>query len=67
MGDLEHAIQLVEDYRVYADGKFNSVIRRGRKGERNLELAAAAAAGMDHAARNILERLRALEGKDAPA
>ena len=66
MTDLERAIQLVEDYRVYADNKFNSVIKRGRKGERNLELAAAAAAGMDHAARNILERLRALGGEDAP-
>jgi hypothetical protein len=64
MNNFERAIQLVADYRVYADSKFNSVIQRGRKGERNLELAAAAAAGMEHAARNILNRLRDLEGKD---
>ena len=61
MADLTRAAEVIEAYRLSADKKFADIIRRGRHGEKNLELAAATAAGMEHAARNIAKRIKALE------
>lgn len=66
MADLTRAAEVIEAYRLSADKKFADIIRRGRRGEKNLELAAATAAGMEHAARNIATQINALAGgKDA--
>ncbi len=60
--DIERAVEVVNAYRISADKKFADIIKRGRCGEKNLELAAATAAGMEHAARNIAKRITALSG-----
>lgn len=50
---MRKAAGIASAYATKSDGKFNGVIKRARHGEKNLELAAATAAGMDHAGRNI--------------
>lgn len=50
---MREAAGIASAYAVKSDGKFTGVVRRARHGEKNLELAAATAAGMDHAGRNI--------------
>lgn len=62
MADLTRVAEVIEAYRLSADKKFADIIRRGRHGEKNLELAAATAAGMEHAARNIAKQINALAG-----
>jgi uncharacterized protein (UPF0254 family) len=63
MSPIEMAAQAAEAYNAEADKKFADIIKRGRQGKQNLQLAAAAAAGMSHAARNIALRIRALGEK----
>lgn len=53
------AAEIAEAIMTKADGKFDLRVLRARQGEDNLELAAACAAGMSHAAREIAAALRA--------
>lgn len=62
---LEEASQIADKHESSANASFNEVIRRHHKGERNLELAAATAAGMDHTGRHIANAIRALKEKQA--
>lgn len=55
---MEEAAKVAENHRAKSDEVFDGVINRGRKGERNLELAAATAAGMSHEARHIALAIR---------
>jgi hypothetical protein len=59
---LEEAAKVADARATRADDKFNGVVKRARRGERNLELAAAAAAGMNHYAEAIAAAIRALKG-----
>jgi hypothetical protein len=54
----EQAAKVADAASSSADRKFAGVIKRHRKGERNLELAASTAAGMDHEARKIAAAIR---------
>lgn len=53
------ALALAEENQKAADRKFDQLIVRARRGQKNLELAAATAAGMSHSARKIAAKLRA--------
>ena len=57
---IEEAAQIAGKHQASADAKFNDTIKRGSKGEKILELAAATAAGMSHASRKIGDDIRAL-------
>ena len=59
---LEEAAKVADARATRADDYFNDVVKRARCGERNLQLAAAAAAGMNHDARAIAAALRAMKG-----
>ena len=61
--DMETTLKVIEEYRASADKRFAELIKRGRRGEKNLELAAATAAGMEHAARNLAKRLMTIKGE----
>lgn len=56
---MKDAAEVARDYLAKADGKFDSVVKSHQRGQRNLELAAIASAGMSHAARNIATALEA--------
>lgn len=58
MAERERCAKVAESQKSGADESFDERVKRSRKGERNLELAAAAAAGMSHAARRIAEAIR---------
>lgn len=60
---LEEAAKIADDYAQSADTKFAEVVARNTDGEKNLELAGAAAIGMDYSSRRIAERIRALKGE----
>lgn len=59
----EQAARVADAAAASADRKFAGVIKRHQKGERNLELAASTAAGMDHEARNIATAIRNMGNK----
>lgn len=56
---MMRAAEIAEAIMTTADGKFDLQVLRARQGEDNLELAAACAAGMSHAAREIATAIRA--------
>ena len=60
---LEDAAKVADAHANDADRKFAGVMKRHQAGHKNLELAAAAGAGMDHSARNIAAAIRAMKGK----
>lgn len=62
---LDEAAKIADARAARADVKFDELVKRGRRGERNLELAAAAAAGMNHDARAIANAIRAMKGGEA--
>ena len=49
--ERERCAAIAQDLQYSADAAFNRRVLRSRKGEKNLELAAATAAGMSHQAR----------------
>lgn len=53
LAERERCAAVARELQDSADTEFDKRISRGRKGERNLELAAATAAGMSHQARKI--------------
>jgi hypothetical protein len=59
----EQAAKVADDIMTAADGKFDLRVLRAKQGEGNLELAAACAAGMSHAAREIATAILAMEDK----
>lgn len=62
---IEECAKVAESFLARADAKFDGVIKSARRGQKNLELAAAASAGMAHDARKITAAIRALgEKKD---
>lgn len=64
---LEEAATVADARAARADVKFDGMVKRARKGERNLELAAATAAGMNHDARAIAAAIRSLATTGGPA
>lgn len=58
---MEEAARVADRHKRKADEAFNRRVRRARRGEKNLELAAAADAGMSHEARKIAAAIRALK------
>ena len=59
LANLSDVLCLAVAAQVDAERKFEALIKRARRGEKNLELAAATAAGMSHAARKIANSIRA--------
>ncbi len=58
---LEDAAKVADQHMLKADEAFNRRVHRARRGEKNLELAAAADAGMSHEARKIAAAIRAMK------
>jgi hypothetical protein len=58
---LKDALALAVAAQTYADRTFDGLVNRALQGEKNLELAAATAAGMSHAAREIANSIRVLQ------
>lgn len=58
MAERERCAAINDEMKYRADAAFDECIRRSRKGERNLDLAAATAAGMSHAARKAAAATR---------
>lgn len=56
--ERERAAKLADEIMTTADGKFDLTALRAAQGEGSLELAAACAAGMAHAAREIAAAIR---------
>ena len=61
---IEECAKVAESFLARADAKFDGVIKSARRGQKNLELAAAASAGMAHDARKITAAIRALGEKN---
>ena len=58
MAERERCAAIADDLQYSADAAFDERVRRARKGERHLELAAATAAGMSHSARKAAITIR---------
>lgn len=58
MAERERCAMVADSYMAHADSEFDERVKRSQKGERNLELAASAGAGMSHAARRIANAIR---------
>lgn len=58
---LERAAQIADEHKAGADQEFDARVTRARRGERNLDLAASAAAGMSHTGRKIAAAIRKLK------
>lgn len=58
---LELAAEIADEHKSGADQEFDARVTRARKGERNLDLAASAAAGMSHTGRKIAVAIRKLK------
>jgi hypothetical protein len=59
----EECAKVADSFLTKADAKFDGVIKSARRGQKNMELAAAAAVGMSHDARQIAAAIRALGEK----
>lgn len=58
MAERERATNVALKHMLHADEMFDKRVKRSRKGENNLELAAATACGMSHTARRIADEIR---------
>lgn len=58
---LEEAAKVADQHMLKADDAFNRRVHRARRGEKNLELAAASGAGMSIVARKIATAIRAMK------
>lgn len=58
MAERERCARVADRYLAHADNEFNERVKRSQRGEKNLELAASAGAGMSHAARKIARDIR---------
>jgi len=58
LAERERCAKVADEIMTTADGKFDLRVLRALQGENNLELAAACAAGMSHAAREIAVAIR---------
>lgn len=56
--ERERCARIADELQYSADAAFNERVTRSRNGEKNLELAASAAAGMSHQARKAAAAIR---------
>jgi hypothetical protein len=63
---VEECAKVADSFMASSDKEFDGVMIKHRKGQKNLELAAAASAGMSHAARKIAAAIRARKSAATP-